>query len=103
MLLLDDMAQHSQPLVPRDHLGRTRRFDGIQRMASEISSCSSRWVMEFDPNWAEFMGSWRKAEFRNAISELGQGGWRCLPLILAFSAMLNSGGLQKSGDPTSNA
>lgn len=49
-------------------------------------------VMKLNPEW-EFMASWQPTEFRRAISKLAQESWICLPFILAFSAMLNSGGI----------
>jgi hypothetical protein len=50
-------------------------------------------LMKLDPDWEEIMRCWQPEDFRRASFTFGQEAWCCLPVVLAFSAMLNSGGI----------
>lgn len=49
-------------------------------------------VITIDPEW-QFMTSWPTADFQRAVARIADAAWCCLPIILSFSAMLNSGGI----------
>lgn len=73
--------------------GSRTSFRLTHRDFSHLDPLFRRALLKLNPALISFVEMLPPKEFRKVISQVGENMWWCLPLALAFSAMMNSGGL----------
>ena len=72
------------------------RFRMSHRDLPHIDALLRHTALEMDPEWVEFMSHWTADDRASYLSWLASSAWFGIPVLLSFSAILNSGGLLDS-------